>query len=814
IHRDVKPHNVLIDPSGRFFLADFGLAKAATEAATTSAASLGTIGSVGTPAYMSPEQIRGLGGVDYRADVYSLAAMTFELLTGTIPYSGDVFAIMYQHCEAPIPSAHARNRRLPATIDAVLRRGLAKQPEERFQSIWEFVLAVRAALAGETVTAAPVAPTIVAPPSPGPIDPSTVLERPAGGAPSGEPSTLFAVAPPSLPGTAPPNETSQPGWSSPTTTNGPGAGPYHRPAPGATTGRAAPPWLFAAGAFAAVLATFLVGWSVASALGFTGATSTPTPRPVAGAGTPTQAPRPDQSALGPSAVTPSPSVGVAASPPPKPGATPVPGGAPTRPPGDGQIRIGVESGPRLLDPAGLVSATELSLLDYAVESLVALGADGQVLPALAEAWQVSPDGKTYTFKLRPGVTFHDGARLDADTVKLNLERVLNKDLQVPLRAPLDQAQRVETSDSSTVRIVLKEPLPGFLLALTGTQYGILSPAQVRASPTRYVETPIGTGPYRYQDYQRDSRLVYERYDGYWGRKPFYKTVTLVFIVDEAARQAAFQAGEIQVLTSVSTAMLASYQTSGAAKVVYAPNASQLSVFVDLARSTAVRDVRVRQALNYAVDKEALVKAMLGGAGDVLDSPVPPGVAGYCKVGPYAYDPNRARQLLAEAGQPNPALKLLFTTFRADLGRTLAEYLTAVGVKVEQESVEAAVLFRRLDAPPERATTDLTILATGLDYPDASLALRRFRRANWPPASPVNYGHYSNRGVDDLLKRADVELDPRKRGDHLCDAAKQIWQDAPAIFLWSARRAILHSSSIRNVLGLQNGKFSAIYAEPN
>ncbi|MBI3966294.1 MAG: protein kinase, partial [Chloroflexi bacterium] len=158
VHRDVKPHNVLVDPSGHAYLADFGLAKAVS-AATAALTQTGERGSSGTPIYMSPEQIGSSATIDYRADIYSLGVMAFELLTGTPPYRGEIPAILYQHCFAPIPAATERNPTLPSELDAVLRRALAKSPAERFATAWELAEAVGRAVGGEvTGTSAPTIP--------------------------------------------------------------------------------------------------------------------------------------------------------------------------------------------------------------------------------------------------------------------------------------------------------------------------------------------------------------------------------------------------------------------------------------------------------------------------------------------------------------------------------------------------------------------------------------------------------------------------------------------------------------------------------
>src|SRR5919202_6022675 len=205
---------------------------------------------------------------------------------------------------------------------------------------------------------------------------------------------------------------------------------------------------------------------------------------------PTAGPAPTSASLAPATAVP---------PTPLPTATPAPTLVPTAVAALTGMRIAIDVDPDTLDPAGQTNATVQSVVDYLFEPLVRLQPDGSLAPGLAEKWERSPDGRAYTFSLRQGVRFHDRAILDADAVKLSLDRFLNPQLKVPLRAPFDAGlvEAVVVVDPSTVRGQLKDSFRLFLHKHAGTEMGIVSPAHAHAYPDSYSEEPSGTGPYRF-----------------------------------------------------------------------------------------------------------------------------------------------------------------------------------------------------------------------------------------------------------------------------------------------------------------------------
>src|SRR5215207_9090964 len=218
-----------------------------------------------------------------------------------------------------------------------------------------------------------------------------------------------------------------------------------------------------------------------------------------------------------------------------PTTVPTPTLAPTAVAASPGIRFAIDIDPDTLDPAGQTHPTIQSVVDYMAETLVRVQPDGAIAPGLASKWDVSADGRVYTFELRPNVRFHDGALLTSEAVKHSFERFLNQELRVPLRAPFDIVTAIVPLDPLTFRIYLKESSRLFLHKLAGTEMAIVSPAHARAFPATYNEEPIGSGPYRFKERRKGESVLLERFEGYWGKRPHYPHVQFRIVPEVATR---------------------------------------------------------------------------------------------------------------------------------------------------------------------------------------------------------------------------------------------------------------------------------------
>jgi ABC-type transport system substrate-binding protein len=478
------------------------------------------------------------------------------------------------------------------------------------------------------------------------------------------------------------------------------------------------------------------------------------------------------------------------------------------------IAIGIDLD--TLDPAGQTTTTVQNVVDYMVEPLVK-EEDGRIVGVLAESFQTSPDGRTIDMTLRQGVTFHDGTPFNADAVVFNLERITNPQLRVPLGAPFKTMQSVTATGDHSVRITLKQPSPVFLKALTITTAGMISPASVQAegNTNENYQHPVGTGPYTFTSFTAGQSLTVTKFPGYWGEQPHYNTVEFRIVPEAATRESLLLAGQVDMIILPPVSDLQALRNNPDVNVILGD--SDRTIFISLDNlDPLLSNPQVRQALNYAVDKQAIVDKVLFGAAKVVDAPMSPALFGYCQTGSYGYDPERARQLLAAAGAQGATLELLTPSGRyvqdQQASEAIAGYLREVGLNVNVTTSDWGAFLGRVNAPHSENTVDMHLLGWAPGILDADQQMQQFRSATHPPAG-LGTAFYTNPRVEELLARADVEVDQNARQQDYCDASKIIWEDAPWIFLWTQSFPVVHAKDVTGIAARPNEKFDALYARP-
>lgn len=482
----------------------------------------------------------------------------------------------------------------------------------------------------------------------------------------------------------------------------------------------------------------------------------------------------------------------------------------------GTFRIAVGVDPDTVDPVQMTTTTVANMVDYVVETLTQLDPDGRTQPLLAESWTVSPDGLQYTFRLRKGVVFHDGTPFDARAVKWNLDRLKDPQVRVPIRAPYP-IERVEAVDPATVRVTLSRPSAPFINALTWTTAGMVSPASADKHGNEYknIVHPVGTGPYVFRERKKGESLTVTLFDRYWGRKPHYDTVVFRIVPEAATRESLLLAGQVDLIILPPVADLPALQRNPAVKVLLAPSDRTIFLAINTTRFT---DRRVRQALNHAVDKAAIIQNVLFGSADPMDAPMAPSLFGYCRVGSYEYNPARARQLLAEAGvRPGTRIGLLHPTGRyvqdKEATQAIAGYLREVGLEPVTQTMDWPTYIKTITTPADKGnTTELHYLGWAPAFLDAAQQMLQFLSTYHPPGGLATT-FYKDPRVDELILAADRESHPDRRKELYCEASRRVWEDAPWVFLWVQRFPIVHSARVRDVSSIPNEKFYAVYARP-
>ncbi|MBE3598808.1 MAG: glutathione ABC transporter substrate-binding protein [Limnochordaceae bacterium] len=454
-----------------------------------------------------------------------------------------------------------------------------------------------------------------------------------------------------------------------------------------------------------------------------------------------------------------------------------------------------------LDPPDMTDNPSETVLRHIMDGLVEFDEQLQIRPALAERWEFQNGGKDVVFYLRKGVRFHDGTPFDAAAVKANFDRILAGGLRrTSLYEPYIQS--VEAKDTYTVVFHLKFPFGAFLHHLAHGAGLIQSPSNIRRWGDKVGQHPVGTGPFKFVEWVPGDHITLEANKQYWKGAPKFDRLVFRVVPEDATRVFQLETGEADVITFLPPSEVPRLRANRDLDIRVADSLRVIYVGFNVLRKP-FDDVRVRQAVNYAIDKELIVSQVLGGMASVSDSPMAPGVNGYCKTGGYPYDPERARQLLKEAGYPQG----LEVSLWAPQGRYLKDYETAiaiqamlqqVGIRVRLQTMEWATYLRNIfDVPKEQAQYQMYMLGWAPSTGDADWVMRPLLSSqSFPPGDNASY--YGNPKVDQLIQEGMRTSDPDARARIYCEAQKQVVADAPWAFLHVVKQVVGVRASLQGV----------------
>jgi len=448
--------------------------------------------------------------------------------------------------------------------------------------------------------------------------------------------------------------------------------------------------------------------------------------------------------------------------------------------------------PRSLDPALSTDVPTGRAVSYVFEGLTRFAPDARLEPALATHWDVSPDGRTYTFHLRHGVTFQDGRPLTSRDVIHSFTRALDPATHggraeplLPIRGAPAFANGKATTiaglsapDDSTVKITLDQPLAIFPKLLAMPVASVL-PAD---APANVGEHPVGTGPWTLVKWKHDDYLLFARNASYWGGAPKADSLEARVIAEPSTAVAEFEAGNVDVV-EIPPDEIAGWQADSVRRrlLVEAPSLDLVYVAINTTRGP-LRDPRVRRAINLAVDTKTILSQLVHGRGHLAAGVIPPSLGGAdSSRAPYAYDPAQARQLLTAAGHPNGIDVELWTgatPIMVRVAEAIQAYLNAVGVRtkiVQRDAASAREAARQ-------GETDLFLKDWYADYPDAEDFLDPLLgSANRGLGGNVSF--YRNPAFDALMTAARREPDESRRDALYRRADSLAFADAPMLYLY-------------------------------
>jgi ABC-type transport system substrate-binding protein len=446
--------------------------------------------------------------------------------------------------------------------------------------------------------------------------------------------------------------------------------------------------------------------------------------------------------------------------------------------------------PRSLDPALSTDVPTGEVVALLFDNLTQFDADAQLNPGLARAWETDPTGRTYTFHLRPNATFHDGRPIKAADVRASLLRALAPGTTggrgwplYPIRGARAYAagqgkdiEGISVPDDSTVKLALEEPLNLFPKLLAMPVAAIVP----TPTPADFDQRPVGSGPWKFVSWSHDDAIVVAKNESYWGGAPKSDTLRIRIIPEPLTQAAEYEAGHLGVV-EVPVGETRRWEQTHAQELQRRPALRDLYVAINTTRGP-LKDVRVRRALNHAVDVPTLLTTVLADRGLRAAGSLPPGIAGYDSTRkPYSYDPAAAKRLLAEAGYPNGFAVKLWRTQRAELARlaqSIQQNLTEVGIRteiVERDASSARAAVRNGEA-------DLFLTDWWADYPDPeNFNYPLFHSRNRGPGG--NYAFLSDPRLDSMIVRARATTDETEKVRLARDIDARVFELAPWIFLW-------------------------------
>ena len=421
------------------------------------------------------------------------------------------------------------------------------------------------------------------------------------------------------------------------------------------------------------------------------------------------------------------------------------------------------------------AAIPQALLYNVYEGLVKLDADGHVVPLLATSWTISPDRRTYDFQLQKGVKFSNGAPFTAEDVKFSLLRV-KTDWTISLKSAMDVVDHVDVVAPDHARVVLSKPSNGWLFSLTSRLGAMFSPTGVADLANK----PIGTGPYEVASRRRGDSIVLKANPAYWGRKPAYGTVVLKYIKDPTALNNALLSNGIDVISAITAPdSLPQFQGDDRFTVVQGTSNSEVTLAFNNARAP-LNDVRVRQALTYAIDRKALLDTAWAGRGTLIGSMVPPTDPWYEDLSNvYPFDPANARQLLAGMNL-NLRMRIPNLPYAVSAAQVVQSQLADVGVRTTIEPLDFPAVW-------------LKQVFTDHDY-DLSIIQHVEARDITTFGKPKYYWGYDSKRVQQLLAEADSGTPEQQIAD-MKQVARQINADAAADWLFLFPNVIVAKAKV-------------------
>jgi len=448
-----------------------------------------------------------------------------------------------------------------------------------------------------------------------------------------------------------------------------------------------------------------------------------------------------------------------------------------------------------LDPHFITDIPSANVVHGKVyETLVAFDKDMKITPRLATEYKQTDD-LTWEFTLQEGVKFHDGTPFNAEAVKITLERLLDPATGSPQKDKLGMISEIIVKDDTHVTIKLSQPYAPLLSILASNEGSIISPKSIQESPEELATHPVGTGPFVFDSWKSGQQITLSKNDAYWGEKVKIDNVEFKVVPEDATRLAMIESGEAHISDQVPVTEIDRIESSDSLNLF---RTEGLAVeYLGFNTTKAPFDnVKVRQAVSYAIEREAIIDGVYNNVGTLANVAMSPKVFGYSKdVEAYPYDVNKAKALLKDAGFDSGMKINLLTSDRKErinMAEVIQSQLKGVGVDVEIQVMEYGSYIEQVNSGEHQMFIGGWGNATGDgDYNQYNL----FHSAS--VGSPGNHFYYQNPAVDKLIEQGRVETDPKQREEIYKQAMQVEMDEAVYIPIRNYEHLAVYNNNVKN-----------------
>jgi len=473
-----------------------------------------------------------------------------------------------------------------------------------------------------------------------------------------------------------------------------------------------------------------------------------------------------------------------------------------------------ETPAKSLDPHDTTDTYSGAIEKAICQGLMGFDKDLNVVPLLAESYTFNPNATEFTFKLRKGVKFHDGTPFNAEAVRVNIARLMSGKLK--RSSLLKPVKELVIVDEHTVKFVLNEPFGAFINTVAHPGTLMLSPASIAKYGENVSKNPVGTGPYIFAEWTGDMVKI-KRNPDYWRGPVNVDSITFRPIPENGSRLAMLRAGQAQYIYPMPAELLKLAQSDPKVEIIERPSIVERYLVLNT-RYAPLADPRVRQAINYALDKQAIIRIAWAGAAGEADSIIPPNLQFYQKQGAWPYDVAKAKTLMKEAGYEN-GFRVLFLTpnpsNRLRATEMVQQQLKEIGITGEIQSMDVASFYNKLESHRADDPNPVPFIGFGgwsSSTGDADWGIRPLlATASFPP-SGSNFGFFSDKKVDELIQAGLASADPAVRRDAYAKCQEALWPMAPWGYLFVDTLLAAKSKNLKGIYPLPDGGFSVEEAE--